>query len=224
MAGCPAAIKAFGTAAVAVLCSAAILAAPAPAAETAATANPAGGADTLWGSWHSQEDRQGVTAAWGDDGSLTVTTSYYSVELPPEWASLGASFCYDEDMFALSMRPSEPNDRSAWSWIACDLLVSVPGAGTDGKPGLVGVYLARAGEDAEVLLSATQGALGAAVGDAAAGDGWVVVAYALYRPGDQQDQQRASDMLETLAARTTPRGSSTQPPVEPEGFQAIVGG
>lgn len=223
MSGCPAAIRAFGTAAVALLCSAAILAAPAPASEAGAAANPAGGTEPLWGSWHSREDRQGVTAAWGDDGSLTITTSYYAVELPPEWASLGASFCYDEDMFALSMRPSEPDDRSAWSWIACDLLVSMPG-GADGRPSLVGVYLARAGEDAQVLLSATQGGIGVAVGDAAVGDGWVVVAYALYRPGNQEDEQRASEMLEVLAAHTTPRGSSTQPPVEPEGFRAIVGG
>lgn len=206
----------------AAICSAALLTTPVLAAEPAGSGDPAGGTAPLEGSWHSREDRQGVTAAW-DNGSLTITTSYYSVQLPSEWASLGASFCYDEDMFALTGDPQNPEDRSSWSWIACDLLVSIPDEASD-RSNLAGVYLARAGEDIEVLLSASQGSVGKVVGDAAVGDGWVVVAYALYSPGDKDDEQRALSMLDILAACTAPRGSSTQPPAESDGFQVVLGG
>ena len=202
----------------AALVALAVLPGPAPAAPSAGDANPAGGAEAMQGVWSSRQDRQGVTAVRNADGSLTITTSYYSLVLPSGWADQ-ASWCYDDGVFALAMDADHPDNRSSWSWIACYLLVSVPdGDGVD----QVGIYLARAGEDAKVLTSASQAAVGQVVGEAAVGDGWSVVAYALGRPDDESGATQA--LLDTVVANTTPQGSSTQPPTEPKDMKAVIGG
>ena len=105
------------------------------------------------------------------------------------------------------------------SILVFSMLVSVPdGDGVD----QVGVYLARAGEDAKVLTSASPVAVGQVVGEASVGDGWSVVAYALGQPEDESSVAQA--LLDTVVANTTPQGSSTQPPAEPKDMKAIVAG
>lgn len=188
---------------------------------------PSGDAGTVMGSvttaWHEvlgpATDRQGVSMATLEDGSLEIVCPCFSLVLPPDAASGLGAFCFDETFTALGGDYERRDDPSTWR-IACqDLYLEVDGQ-------RMGVYLNRQGE------GGTYGGndwLGVGIddrflGEASVGGGWRVVAYAMYDPAKEGDLEKAETALDMLEQAVELRGSSAEAPVVPDGLVPVFGG
>ena len=164
-------------------------------------------------------DRQGVSMATLEDGSLEVVCPYFSLVLAADAAESLTAFCFDETFTALGGDYERRDDPSTWR-IACqDLYLEVGGQ-------RMGVYLNRLGEGG---VYGDNDWMGVGIddrylGDASVGGGWRVVAYVTYDPAKEGDLQRAEAALDMLDQTVELRGSSAKAPVVPDDLVPVFGG
>lgn len=164
-------------------------------------------------------DRQGVSMAALEDGSLEVVCPCFSLALPVEAAEGLSAFCFDETFTVLGGDYGRKDDPSTWRVACQDLYLEVGGQ-------RMGVYLNRLGEGG---VYGGNDWLGVGVddrylGDAAVGGGWRVVAYAMYDPAQEGDLEKAEAALDMLEQAVQLRGSSAEAPVVPDGLVPVFGG